>query len=404
MKATWLLCAAGTVSALGDGMTIVAMPLLATSITEDPRGVSAVRLAALLPWLALSLPAGLISDRVSRRQVLITANLVRVAVLLIVAVLAERSPVSLWPLYLLVFALGGAQSLFDSASQAFLPEITGEDELQQANGLLFTGQAAGTALVGPPLGGLLFSRQPAAPFLVDAASFVIASALLLAIRPTRRSGSPPETGLRQQMWQAVRYIVDRPIMRTFAILVTAVNLAHGMASAIIVLWATKLLGLSVGGYGLLIGLGSAGGLVGGLIANRTANAIGTWRTLRASIVLATAATVAFGLAWTSWQAYAIAIVDGMAVMTWGVVAVSVRQRLTPAELLGRTTGIYRTLGVGSMATGAAVSGYLAHLTSLRVPFLIGGAIAAVAVMAHLPNLAPRPHPVASPSRLDIDDG
>src|SRR5262249_39331987 len=148
-----------------------------------------------VPWLVFGLVSGAIADRVRRRQLMIAADCIRAVTVLVLALLAGHELTGLWPLYALVFVLGSAQTLFDSAVLAFIPEHVQDDRLERANGLLFAGQAVGMTFVGPPLGALLFTWSPAAPFAVDAASFVASAALLFGVRGTEpASHTAPASG------------------------------------------------------------------------------------------------------------------------------------------------------------------------------------------------------------------
>jgi MFS family permease len=384
--------AAATVSAIGDGMTIVAIPLLAASVTDDPRAVAGIRIAALLPWLTLGLAAGVIADRVSRRRLAAYVNAVRVAMLAVVAVVAAQDLTTLLPVYLLVLLLGIAQTLFDSAAQALLPEIVPPERLERANGRLAAGQAIGLTFIGPPLGGLLFAWQPAAPFAIDAVSFAVAGALILVMR-TGYGASHPSTSDRSvarfvgDIGRGLRYVWDRTLLRTMLIISAVSNFASGMANGVMVLFAAQVLGLSNTGFGLLVTFESAGALIGSLVAGRIGGWLGTWWTLRISIFLAGLCTLLLGLTRTPEIAYSVAALDGLAIAVWSVAAVSVRQRRIPADMLGRTAAFYRSAGLGSTLLGALVGGYVAYLTGLYVPFLVGGVLACAVVAVGASRLA-----------------
>lgn len=178
------LLAAGAVSNLGDGVTLAAAPLLAASVTRDPRAIGAVGVAWSLPWLLFALVSGAVVDRSDRRRLMVGADLVRVVGLagLTAAVVGGRA--SIPALVALFFVNAAAETVFDTAWQSTLPMVVDRDDLPRANGWLQTIEFAGNGLLGPALGGVLFAAAAAAPFAVDAASFGI-SALLLATIPGR---------------------------------------------------------------------------------------------------------------------------------------------------------------------------------------------------------------------------
>ena len=162
------LWTANAVSNLGDGVTLVAGPLLAASLTRDPRLVAGLAVAQRLPWLLFSLVSGALVDRLDRRLLMVRVDAARcVAVgLLGVAVLADAASLPL--LYVVFFALGTAETLFDNAAVSILPAVVPRAQLARANGRLLGAQMVANELVAPPLGGLLFAAAAAVPFLLDA--------------------------------------------------------------------------------------------------------------------------------------------------------------------------------------------------------------------------------------------
>jgi hypothetical protein len=168
------LWTANAVSNLGDGVTLVAGPLLAASLTRDPRLVAGLAVAQRLPWLLFSLVSGALVDRLDRRLLMVRVDAARcVAVgLLGVAVLADAASLPL--LYVVFFALGTAETLFDNAAVSILPAVVPRAQLARANGRLLGAQMVANELVAPPLGGLLFAAAAAVPFLLDAGTFAAA--------------------------------------------------------------------------------------------------------------------------------------------------------------------------------------------------------------------------------------
>jgi hypothetical protein len=134
----WRLWSAATISGAGDGVRVVALPLLAAGLTRDPRAVSLVAVAAGLPWLLSALPAGALVDRWDRKRVLWSVDFARAAVMagLVVGVALGHASIPL--LLVVAFLLGSAQTLFDSAAQAALPVVVPRPDLERANGRLGT--------------------------------------------------------------------------------------------------------------------------------------------------------------------------------------------------------------------------------------------------------------------------
>ncbi|MGW5671136.1 MFS transporter, partial [Micromonospora sp. NPDC003776] len=172
------LWTASAISNLGDGVTMVAGPLLVASLTPDPAAVAAATLAPQLPWLLFALVSGAIVDRVDRRRLVVAVNLSRGLVLaaLAVAVLAGVATV---PLICLAFFLTGVgETLADTASGALLPAVVPAELLEQANSRLYATFVVGNQFAAKPLGAYLFVLAAALPFGVDAATFGLAALLV----------------------------------------------------------------------------------------------------------------------------------------------------------------------------------------------------------------------------------
>jgi MFS family permease len=180
-----LLWTAGLVSVAGDFALIVALSLHAFALTGSPAATGGVFAATLLPRILLGSVAGVFVDRWDRRRTMIAADLLRA--LLLLPLLAVRSPDLLWLLYLVRAATGTVGLAFDPAESALLPKLVGEERLVSANALNALNDNLGR-LVGPALGGLLYaSGGLTAVVLVDAGTFLASAALVALIRANARA-------------------------------------------------------------------------------------------------------------------------------------------------------------------------------------------------------------------------
>ena len=165
-----LLWFASAISNLGDGIFLVALPLLAASITRSPAELSLVVLAGRLPWLLFALVSGALVDRWDRKRVMWVVDAVRFAIVgtLAWAVAADVATIPL--LAVVSFVLGVGETLFDSAAQSIVPAVVGRESnrLEQANGQMYAAEIVTNQFVGPPSGGFLYAITRAVPFLGDA--------------------------------------------------------------------------------------------------------------------------------------------------------------------------------------------------------------------------------------------
>ncbi|WP_433289245.1 MFS transporter [Micromonospora sp. CA-244673] len=378
------LWTASAVSNLGDGVTLVAAPLLVASLTPDPAAVAAAALAPQLPWLLLALVSGALVDRLDRRRLIVAVNLGRALVLaaLAGAVLAGVATV---PLVCLAFFLTGiGETLADTAAGALLPSVVPADRLEQANSRLSATFVIGNQFVAKPFGAYLFVCAAALPFGFDAATFGLAALLLALLRwrpvPSATPPAPaaPRRSLRVDVVEGVRALWAVPVLRTLAGCIAVMNVAFCAAFAAFVLYARQRLGLAEVGYGLLLTASALGGLAGSALATRLRSRFGTPALLRAGLLIeiglqlvlaGTRNPVVAGSALAVWGGHA---------MVWGVLVVSLRQRLVPDRLRGRVSSVYALADLGGAALGTAAGGVLARATgSLLAPFWLAAAALAV---------------------------
>jgi MFS family permease len=364
------LWTASLVSNLGDGVTLVAGPLLAATLTRDPRLIAGLAVAQRLPWLLFSLLSGALVDRWDRRRVMVSVDAARAAAvgLLGVAVLADL--VTLPMLYAVFFALGTAETLFDSAAVSIVPAVVPAGQLPRANGRLLGAQMVANELVAPPLGGLLFATAAATPFLLDAGSFAVAAALVAAIggrfRVERLQGPP--TTLRAEIGEGVRWLLRHRLLRLLAAAIALMNLTLSATLSISVLYAQERLGLGSVGYGLLFSTMAVGGIAAGAVAERLIGWLGPATTLRLGLVIESSTHLVLALARSPLLVGAVFALFGFHAMTWSVISVSLRQELVPARLLGRVNSAYALFGFGSLSLGAVAGGLLAARSGLTAPF------------------------------------
>ena len=383
----WRLWWANTISSTGDGAFVAALPLLAVTITRDPRLVAVVTAATFLPWLLLSLPAGAVVDRYDRATLMWRAQAVQAGVIAVVAILVVAHRAGITVLAVGGLLLGSAEVIFSNAAQSVLPALVPPDLLPKANGSQQVSLTVGESFLGPPVGSLLFAAAAALPFGLDAASFA-GSAALLARLP-RTNGTRPDTErptIRAQIAEGLRWLAGHRLLRVVAVLLGIYNFANQMGQAVLVLLATQVLHIGTRGYGLLLAASAVGSVVGGLVNPVLTRRLGLMPSLVLPAVVDAIAFVGLGLAPDPAVAAALLAVQGFSVTMWNVVTVSLRQRIVPGHLLGRVNSVYRMLGWGLMPVGALAGGFVAHAGGLRAPYIVAGLLCALSVFAAFPLL------------------
>ncbi|TDD84793.1 MFS transporter [Actinomadura darangshiensis] len=375
------LWAASAVSNIGDGVTMVAGPLLTSTLTRDPALIAGAAFVQALPWLLFSLISGAYVDRVDRRRLILAVDLARGATLAALSALIATGTVTIPLLYGVFFLLGTGETLADTASVARLPAIVPPERLTSANALLMATFTIGNQFLAKPLGAALFLMAAAVPFGVNAVTFVVAAVLVASMRPVHIDDVPqPRRALRNEIAEGLRWLWSQQLLRTLAVAMAVANLAFCGAFAVFVLYAEERLGLSPAGYGLLLTTFGVGGLVGTALADRLQRRLGAAVLLRAGLVVEAATHLTLALTRQTWLAAAILVIFGVHTMVWGVIAGTVRQRMTPDRLRGRVSGVHALIDAGGVAAGMLWGGLAAHSVAVTTPFWIAAALTSLVTL------------------------
>jgi MFS family permease len=376
---------ANTISSVGAGVYVAALPLLAVTVTRDPRLISLVAAAEFVPWLVWSLPAGVIVDRYDRAVLMWRSQVAQGLIIAMIAVLVLLHAIDIGLLILLGFLLGSAEVFFSNAAQSVLPELVPADQLPKANGNLQVSLTVGETFAGPPLGSLLFAVSRVLPFALNAGTF-FGSAALLSRLPKRQAAATAHAPMRAQIGEGLRYLGRHRLLRVVAILLGASNFASQMGQATLVLLAVNVLHTGVRGYGLLWTASAVGAIAGGMTNPVITRRLGIMPSLIMSLAAFAAAMIGVGLAPSAIVAGACFALNGYFVTMWNIVTVSLRQQIVPPELLGRVNSVYRMIGWGLIPVGAVAGGLVAKEFGLRAPYTLGGIVIAVIGAATVPVL------------------
>ena len=380
------LFSATAVSNLGDGISALAFPWLATLLTRDPFLISLVAFATRLPWLLFSIPAGVITDRYDRRLLMVRADVVRFLLTGGVIALIFSAPALPYdgnPLpYILALSglamlLGTAEVIRDNAAQTVLPSIVAKDDLESANGQLWSVEQIMASFVGPPIAGVLIALAVPMPFVVDAVTFALAAWLVWMIALPARPARP-----KRKVWpEAVEgwtWMCAHPVILRIAIMLGLINAFSIMTFTVLILFSQDVLGLGPVAHGILLTAGAAGGVVGGLIGPWIVARLGIQRSVWAALLLFPLPMVALFLTSNVYVVALALFFEMVGALVWNIVTVSYRQRRIPDDLLGRVNSIYRFFGWGLMPFGALAAGWIVAAAepsvgreaALRLPFLI----------------------------------
>lgn len=376
----WL---ATVLSNLGDGIRMAALPLLAAGITSDPVAVAGVAIAGQSPWLLFGLFAGAIVDRFDQRRLAAAVDVVRVSMLAVLVVSVSLDVAGIALLYLVAFVCGVGETLRDTATATLLPPLVKDADLDRANGGLVNAEVAGNELVGPPIGGYLFGVALVLPFAINGGALALAAALIFSLPDVfaPKAGSYSSKG---QIWSdtraGLRWLIKHPRLRMIVGLGAVFAAMDSAWFAVLVLYVPQVLGLPAWGYGVLLGVGAVGGLAGGFFATRVTRMIGPAGALAGCLGCAAIGQLMIGLTASAVVVAAGLVITSAAFGVWAVVARTTRQRLTPAEMLGRVSSAAMTAVMSASPLGALLGGLLAAEWGLRAPILVGVPVLTVAAV------------------------
>jgi len=390
----WTLWSAPAVSTFGDGLRYVAFPLLAAGLSTDPRAVAVVFVAGYLPWPLFGLLGGAVVDRQDRRTVMWMTDTARaVAVGAFTAVLVT-SATTIVSLAVLSFLLGAAETLFDNAASAIVPQIVAQARLERANSWLIGVQTLNSTLIGAPIGALLYGVARYLPTAADAVSFAAAAAVIWSLPGRYRpASSTSRTSLGADIGAGLRWLSHHRFLRTACLLLIVINGTLGAGEAVLVLYARSTLGLSDLGYTALFVTLAVGAILGTVIAPAIRRRVNLRPVIVSAAVGQAAALLAVGSTTNLAIATAAMAIVGASNAAWNVVTVSYRQAAVPTELLGRVTSSYRVIALSAMPLGAAAGGITAHTWGLHAPYLASGIVLTAATLLAFPALQhPDPPP------------
>jgi len=394
---------ANLASSLGDGIARTASPLLAARLTDDPLLIAGIGAVAMLPWLFFAVPAGVLVDRMDRRQALALAAGVRTLLAVVLVVLVAMNALTIWWLYLVIFVYGVCETLYDGAIRAVVPSVVAKKNLPRANARIEGAELVVQNFAAAPITSALFAVAVLIPIGGLVAAFGLA-ALLAALLPAVASGrqfreasTSEVVPFRRQLVDGWHFIMGNRMLRTLWFFSIPVAILFSASGATLVLFVLDTLAVPEAAFGLFLLSGAIGGLLGSLVASRLARRFGLGRVMAAANLLAGILVLLTGLFPVPLAAIVLFGLGAATTTVWNVLIMSFRQAIIPGRLLGRVHGTWRTLLWGTMPIGSMLGGALA-LIGLTVPWIVGGAGITVLGLIFYRFLMTLPNPE------DIDNG
>ncbi|MCU0912637.1 MAG: MFS transporter [Rhodobacteraceae bacterium] len=394
--------AASGATNLADGIATLAWAWVASLLTRDALLVALVPVALRLPWFLFAVPAGIVTDRVDRRRLILAMDCLRALAFAAAALAVALAPtvpppaaqgVSVpwlyWAILTAALAVGAAEVFRDNSAQTMLPALVPHARLEAANGRLWSVEMVANALIGPPLAALLIGLAVAAPFAANAAMYAAAVLLVAGLSGRFRPQPNGPRDWRRELKEGFAFLMAEPLLRRLAVVTGVWNLLHQMTVIALILFVQEVMGLGATGYGLILAAGAVGGVAGGFAAERIVRRFGPAPTAQWSLLTSAPCFLAIALLPLPLAVAATLAVFEFAGVAWNAVSVSYRQRAIPDALLGRVNSLYRLLAWGMMPVGLVASGLVVRAAeplagreaALAAPFWLAAAGAALLTAA-----------------------
>ena len=370
-----------TITAFGAQITNLALPLTAAVLLQaTPMQMGVLVALETLPFALVSLHAGVLLDRVRKLPIVILADLGRGLALLAIPVAAFTGHLSIEVLYVVGFLCGAQNVVGGAAYQVLLAQMAGRKRLVEANAKISLGETS-SALVGPGLAGGLIQLMTA-PFAIalDALTFFVSALMLRRIRaPQDVPHDGPRQSVTAEIVEGLKLVRDNRTLLALAWLAGLWQLLHHMQLAVLILFATRELGLSAGAIGVAYVFGGLGCVVAASSAERLSARLGVGPVIVHGLLATAIAWQAFGL--ISGPVWFATVALGMAMLLfdfggvlWGINYLALRQAITPDRLLGRMTATMRFLSVAAAPLGSLAGGALATVIGLRGTLITVGVL------------------------------
>jgi len=360
--------AARAISVAGDRISMLALPTVAILILQaSPAQVGVLNAAGTLAWPALGLFAGVWVDRLRRRRILVTTDLVRAVLLGSIPLIFALGHLSLLQLLLVAGLVGAMTVFFDLAATAHVPSLVPRSDWADANAKLEVAQQA-VATGAPGLAGLLITAV-SAPFAIafDAVSFLL-SGLLIAVTDSSQPALPinPRRSLLSEVVEGIKFLIrDRALVRiTLGAAISNVGILMSLALQLLFLY--RVMRLSPVVVGACFAVGSLASLVGALYNRRIMNRLGIHRTLVLSTFIEGIAYILIPLGALLPVIPVLLgalILSGFFNTTWNVSVTTFRQTRIPPQLMGRVGAAGRVIGYGALPVGSLLGGLMGQILS-----------------------------------------
>ena len=386
-----------TVSQLGSWMQSTPVMWLAYRLTESTAATGMIGFLAMAPYIFITPLAGALSDRVSRRKLLMTVLSLSVIIAAILAALTMTQNITIVALGVLAFAQGTLNGVEVPTRHAFFIQLI-QDKADLPNAIALNSiNINSTRLIGPAVGGLVIAVfGEAACFGLNAISFLAVLIQLARITPNEGRRKDNSSGLLADMIEGWRFGLSHPVILPLVLTLGAISFAVSPYTVLMPAMAVQTFGKGAELNGFFISSVGLGALAGAILLARRPNVRGLTRWLWITGSLAAIGILGFSFSRNEWLSFVCMAITGMGLMGSSATVNTILQSIVEEDMRGRIVSIYSTFFIGAAPLGHLAAGWLAEHIGAPRTFTVCGALCAVAVASYalyLPTLRTHLRPI-----------
>jgi len=376
---------------VGDGLRLIAIPLLVYHLTGSALSTGITYALELGPFAIFGLVGGSLADRLDRRTLMIACDLVRFVVMVLFAIGYARGALSIPAIYVGIALLSIAAAIFIGGQASSIPYLIGKDRATQAVSALLAAEQISQTIV-PPVGGALFALAGPLPALVaNALTYLVSQLSLSAIHtlgPSVTSGLPSPREIVVDIATGFRYMFEDATIRSLSLASLFFNFFALMTGAVLIAFLKRDFGASDVVVGYALGIGAIGAVVGSFLAGHTPKTWPFGRVLVIAYALYAMTFVPVMVAHDLRVVVAFLAITNACLLFIIAQIVGWRMRVTPEALVGRVFGAVRLVVLVGTVPGALIGGYLADRYGARLPIVVSGFgyVAMALAMAAFPSI------------------
>ena len=368
-----------TISLLGDGIYLVAVAWQVYDLSNTPSALALVGLAWSIGLALFLLTGGVVSDRFDRRRVMIAADLVRAAALVVIGVLAATDNLAIGHLVALVLLYAAGEAFFGPALGAIIPDLVSGPRIVEANALAQSVRQTCRLFLGPAIGGIIVATAgTATAFIIDSATFVFSALMIALIRTPSRGHGTKDSSAFDDLRAGVAYVRSQRWIWVTLIVASLFTLFYwGPVQVLLPYIVRNDLGGGPETFGLILAADGVGSVAASIILSQRGLPRRYLSVLYASWTVATLPFIGYALGTHAWQLMGLAFLHGALITTGLVIWAALEQTRVPRDMRARVTSVDWFVSIGFAPISFALTGPAAAAIGADATLIIAGIVPAV---------------------------